>query len=360
MHKILTYEQIDRAEWSRLVRTSAAGTWFQTPEAFDFFNEQKDLFKSFVIAIEKSESRVESRESRVLRGVCVGYVTQEKSKLKQYLTRRAIIIGGPALADDCTDEEVEALMDAVRQRLKNLEFRFKILNSPIYIETRNFNDYSRWREAFEKAGFSYKPHLNFQVHTDRPWEEIEEKIGKHRRKYIRLSLRDGVTIVDSQELKDKSERERMAHEYYLILKNLYETKIKMPLQPWSFFEQLCNLPSCHYFLIMYQGSVVGGSVCMALEGKGVYEWFACGADGEEGNIHPSSVTKYAGIRYAAENGYPVFDMMGAGEPDVPYGVRDFKSEFGGELVEYGRYLCVCKPLLYRIGKFGVRLLKRFK
>jgi lipid II:glycine glycyltransferase (peptidoglycan interpeptide bridge formation enzyme) len=51
-------------------------------------------------------------------------------------------------------------------------------------------------------------------------------------------------------------------------------------------------------------------------------------------------------------------MMGAGEPGVPYGVRDFKAEFGGTMVEYGRFLHVAKPLLYRIGEAGVAFLKR--
>ena len=83
-------------------------------------------------------------------------------------------------------------------------------------------------------------------------------------------------------------------------------------------------------------------------------------DGVFKNIHPSSVTKYAGMKYACDNGYAVFDMMGAGKPDEEYGVRDFKAEFGGELVEHGRFLCVTKPLLYRIGVLGVIILKKLK
>jgi hypothetical protein len=66
--------------------------------------------------------RIET-ESLDLRGVCVGYVTVERNRLKQYFTRRAIIFGGPALADDATSEEVETLMKAVRNQLKILSFR---------------------------------------------------------------------------------------------------------------------------------------------------------------------------------------------------------------------------------------------
>ena len=51
-------------------------------------------------------------------------------------------------------------------------------------------------------------------------------------------------------------------------------------------------------------------------------------------------------------------MMGAGKPNEPYGVRDFKAEFGGKMVEYGRYVQLCKPMLYAIGKIGVKILKK--
>ena len=114
---IFKEKDIDRGEWSRLVETSATGTWFQGPEAYEFFASMPELFMPFVVGVENDQSPMTNDKSR-LRAVCVGYVTKERSVLKQFFTRRAIIIGGPALADDATDEEVEALMTAV----KNLSF----------------------------------------------------------------------------------------------------------------------------------------------------------------------------------------------------------------------------------------------
>lgn len=389
---ILSANNINRVEWSKLVASSATGTWFQSVEAYAFFASMPELFKPFVIGLENDG---------VLRAVCVGYITVEKNPLKQFLTRRAIIIGGPCLADDCINEEVIALLEAVKTKTRNLQSSDDNLPSieqqsarkqasgqtiaqscaagaesqqdssqkhasltknsknifkryaPIYIESRNFNDYSRWKSAFEKAGFAYQPHLNFHVHSNLGWAAVEENIGKHRKKYIRLSFRDGASIEENPTMEQ-------VHAYYEILKELYKTKVRMPLQPWEFFEKLYQCPSCKYLLVMFDGQVVGGSICMLLSGHGVYEWYACGKDGVFKNIHPSSVTKYAGMKYACDNGYAVFDMMGAGKPDEEYGVRDFKAEFGGELVEHGRFLCVTKPLLYRIGVLGVKLLKRLK
>ena len=52
--------------------------------------------------------------------------------------------------------------------------------------------------------------------------------------------------------------------------------------------------------------------------------------------------------------------MGAGKPNEDYGVREFKSKFGGELVEFGRFERINNHFLYLIGKTGLKILKKFK
>lgn len=339
-HQILTYNQIDRTEWSRLVQSSSTGTWFQTPEAYDFFASMPELFRPFVLAISCQPSAV---RDQTLRGVCVGYVTKEKNPIKQFFTRRAIIIGGPALADDCTEDEVEALMKAVRGMLQS---------QAIYVETRNFNDYSRWKSAFEKAGFAYQPHLNFHVDTSSV-EVAEANMGKSRKRDIRTTIREGVTIIEKP-------TEGQVMEYYSILDDLYKTRVKTPLFPEAFFQVLAKHPDARFLLTELNGKIIGGTVCVAQVGKCLYEWFACGEDGVYPHVFPSCYATYAGIRYAAEHNMPRFDMMGAGKPDEAYGVRDFKAKFGGELVEHGRFVCITKSLQYKIGVLGVKILKKLK
>ena len=344
--RVIGYKDIDRAEWSALVNASATGTWFQTPEVFDFFNAQKKLFKPFAIAIEKSESRVESRESRELRGVCVGYVTVEKSAFKQFLTRRAIIIGGPCWANDATNEEVSLLLSTLRKQLSIGA------NAPIYIECRNFNDYSRWKDAFASAGFDYMSHLNFHVdcrNKEAMWERLSE--NRHRQ------VRKAQATVEC--LTNEGLNELEVREWYEILRELYRTKVKTPLWPVEFFLEAYRQGVGKFLLVKHAGKVIGGSMVVT-DGKAVYEWFECGLNADYKEQYPSVMATWAGMQYAQETGCARYDMMGAGEPGVPYGVRDFKSEFGGELVEHGRFLCVNKPMLYLMGKFGVKLLKHLR
>ena len=331
MIQLLTYKQINKQQWRELIQSSPVATWFQTPEAYQFYASVCGM-QAFAYGV--------SEEGK-LTGVVVGYVTKNSNSILQYFTKRAIIYGGPLLHPEISDFALSALLKTVA---KNIDL------NPIYIETRNFNDYSQWKEIFDINGFEYKKHLNYHVDTT-CLDLAQSRIGKHRWKYIRLSMRDGASIVENPSI----EQVRV---FYDILVDLYTTKVKTPLWSWEFFEQLYRVEHVKYILVELDGQIVGGTACVCLPGKAVYEWYACGLDNCRDDIRPLSVAIWGEMQYAAENGYPLFDFMGAGKPDEPYGVRDFKAEFGGELVEHGRFLCKRKPLLYKIGKLVVKFLKR--
>ena len=322
MAQILTYNQIDRQQWNTLVRTSENGTWFQSPEAYDFYSSLPTLLEPFVYGVE---------ESGELRAVSVGYVTKERNPIKHFFTRRAIILGGLIIAADCAKPDIEHLLNIIR---KDLEPK------AIYIECRNFNDYTPWKEAFEAAGFAYKPHLNFHV------DPSTNNLSDNRKRQLKKS--DAITELATNESE--------IQEWYKVLTKLYRTKVKTPLWPIDFFLAAYRLSIAKFLLVKYKGRVIGGSMVVADE-RTVYEWFECGLNTEYKDQYPSVLATCAGIQLALQSACKRYDMMGAGEPGVPYGVRDFKAEFGGQLVEHGRFLSVCKPMLYRIGKWGVKILK---
>lgn len=331
MKSLIEIQDIDKSQWDALIQSSPVATWFQTQEAFGFF-DSLSFMEAFAVAVE-SEGK--------LKGLVVGYVQKDGGRLKQFLSRRAVILGGPLLADDISDEELATLLNALKDRLER---------KAIFIETRNFNDYSRWRTVFEQCGFGYEPHLNFHVNTETK-EIAQANIGKHRWRYIRISMRDGAKLVEIPTWEQ-------VEKFYGILTDLFETKVKTPLFPIAFFKELFKLQSAKFFLVEYEGEIIGGSICVCLEGRTVYEWVKCGNEHFHKNIRPSSLVTWLGIEYAAENGYPRYDFMGAGKPNEAYGVRDFKAEFGGELVEHGRFVYVCQPVLFGLGKLGIKIMKK--
>ena len=259
---ILTYTEIDREAWSRLVQTSRTGTWFQTPDAYDLFASMPELFEPFVVGISN-----------------LGFL------ISASLERSAKAV------------QISASLERSAKAVQISDFKF-----------------------------------------------LDE-------------------IVTEQDVR----------EWYAILEQLYRTKVKTPLWPVEFFLAAHRQGVGQFILIRHEGKIIGGSMVVrkptpgpslkggemekAGENGVVYEWYECGLNAEYKEQYPSVMATWAGMLYAHEQGCARYDMMGAGEPGVPYGVRDFKSEFGGQMVEHGRYLCICKPALYKIGCWGVKLLR---
>lgn len=333
MIKIITkYDDIDKAQWNDLLyNRSNVASFFQSPDAYQLF-APFDWAESVIVAVE---------ENNILTGVVVTTLFHEGNGIIRKLTSRAIINGGPLLDKNISDEALGTLLYYTISILKN---------RCIYIETRNFNDYSRWREIFEKYGFSYQPHYNFHIDTTHP-DIIEKRFSRSRRYEIRQSLKDGAYI---------DQEKNCIPDFYSILHNLYKTKIRVPLFPLQFFQHLSQQAYCKIFIIHdATGRTIGGQVSIFLNGKAGYAWFCCGLDHEYKKTHPSVLANYSGIRYAADNGIPLFDMMGAGSPgDGGYGVREFKAQFGGQLVEHGRYLYLCRPMIYKAAKWALHFRKK--
>ncbi|NDV46040.1 peptidoglycan bridge formation glycyltransferase FemA/FemB family protein [Paludibacter sp. 221] len=323
--------EIDVLQWEKLLEDSSVASFFQAPSCYRFYDSLSFL-KPFVFGVSEDGS---------LKGIMCGYIIADGGRLKRFFSRRAIIPGGALLADNISNEALFLLLKQTKTYLEG---------KAIYIELRNYNNYISYRECFEKVGFSYQAHLNFHVET-LDAESALKQLSSTKRRDIKLSKKEGAEIIEIKEEKDLKE-------YYDILKDLYETKIKTSLFPYEFFEKLGKLPEGKIFGIKYQENIIGGSVCVLLKNKTVYEWFVCGLDGKFKNIYPSTLATWADIEYAAENNFKYFDMMGAGKPDEGYGVREFKAKFGGELVEHGRFLYITKPFMYKIGKKAIMLIKR--
>ena len=321
--------QITSIDWQELLAESPYSNAFQTEEMYNFLSSL-DCLRSFLSCVRNTDGK--------LVGLAVGYIQAEKG-IKKYFSRRAIIQGGLLLAKDIAEGELKTLLEDIKHKT----------SSAIYVEIRNNADYSEYKEIFQKYGFEYRPHLNCLIDCSDA-DQALKNMNESRRRQVRIASEGGyeVKVADTKEEID---------EFYKLLSNHYKTKVKKPIFPKEFFEQIVSQKVGEIMLIKINGKVVSGMLQLC-HGNTVYDYYVFGLDTQYPNNYPSVLVYWETIKRASAHGYTTFDTMGAGTPDVPYGVRDFKLRFGSRLVEHGRFLSINKPLLYKLGTFAIMLISR--
>lgn len=326
---ISSYKEVDTRLWEEFVLNHPNGNFFQSFIAFDFF---KDLpgHKPFVFAVIENET---------MSGVLVAIIMKEPG-LKGYFSRRCIVWGGPLCKDIFTCNLL--VKELIKQTKKK----------SIYIEFRNLFDTSNFKNSFEENKIIFVEWLNYIVKIS-DFEANKKKLNDSKRRQVNKSLKSGAQIHLAESITE-------VHSLYMLFQELYRDKIKKPLPSFSFFEKIYLSENVgRIFVVKHDNKVIGGAVCPIYKDR-IYEWYVCGMDREIKNIYPSALATWAPIEYAAKNGLKYFDFMGAGSPDADYGVREFKSQFGGELFEFGRYIRINNRLLYTIGKFGLKFFSKLK
>ena len=334
---VLRNNEIDKAEWEKFVLEHPYGNFFQSVNAFKFF-ESVDNHKPFVFAVSENEE---------ILGVLSGVVISNGKGIKGFLSRRAIVWGGPLIESELDENKKKIVLEEL---LKNLNEYCR--SRAIYTEFRNFYDMRNYQKVFKLKGYTYEKHLNFLVHLKN--YDYNFSILKKDKKYeLRKSKENGLYY----KISDKEEE---VIEFYSILKKLYKDKVKKPLNNLEFFIDFFKKKDLGVILIaMFKEKIIGGVVCPIFKGI-IYEWYEAADSLEVKNTYPNVFATFMPIEYGIKNNLSLFDMMGAGKPDEKYGVRDFKSKFGGELVEYGRFFKINNMIFYKIGEIGLKIMGTFK
>ena len=290
-------------------------------------------------------------------GILLGVFICEKSGIGKLLSSRLVVYGGPLLIGD--ESLKRSSLDALLKTL--VEHTRK---KALFVQFRNFFSWKEYLDVFEKNGFTLLDRLNFIVRLPVTGNRLPN-MSSSRRRQIRKGFASGAEIIEPKDIDQ-------VREFYNILFRLYRYKIRKPLPDWSFFENFYQLstplpspptPRTNIGiirLIQFNKKVIGGILAPFLENGCIYEWYVCGLDKEYREQHPSVLATWAAMEYAIENNISCFDFMGVGKPDVPYGVREFKSRFGGEQVNYGRLTKINNQFLYNVAELGYNVLALFK
>jgi len=316
--------------WEEFFKRNQFANIFQSIEFYNFFNSLPNQ-ESFVFAVLENENIL-----------ALMVVTLQKEKgFKGYFSRRAICYGGPLVEENNT----EALTFLLRKVKKFLN------NKAIYLEVRNSNDYSFFNEMFLDEGFSFIPYLNVKLSLDgKDLQGVIKKMKYNRRREIRLSQE---RKADLRLAEDSFEVKRL----YSILESLYRSKVKLPLPSLDYFIQLFNSEFGRVFIAIHENNIIGGAFCL-FDQNTIYTIYYCGLKNYQKKIYPTHLAILGVIDFAISNNIKYVDFIGAGKKDKEYGVRKYKMEFGGDLVEHGRFINLLNPFLYKIGLFGLKILSR--
>lgn len=325
-YKVNTNPSFER--WQKLYSSSTTTrSFFQSNTCYNFYKKVSSI-ETFVVAIE---------DDNEILALVTGYIHSSRNKIISYFSRRAIIPGGILLPNNCPNEVVLLLLNSLKDYLKE---------KAIYIELRNLNDYSQYKHVFKIAGFKYIKHYNVQNELKfSTKEDLLSSISRDKKRQYVRSLKHGATIHIVNTLEE-------VKSVYQVLQNFYTYKLKLPLFDFDFFKNLFDLENTAIIVVKNNNQIVSLMV-LVHDDICAYEWFVYGD--RKQSIYPSVVVTVAGIQYAYQQKLKKFDFMGAGSDKEKIGLRKFKLRFGGELVENGRFLYICNPILFSIGKRFIQL-----
>ncbi|MBN2237023.1 MAG: peptidoglycan bridge formation glycyltransferase FemA/FemB family protein [Bacteroidales bacterium] len=331
--KIIKY-RLDK-NWDNFVQQHARGNIFQSNQIFELYNRTSDFTPYYCVATSEPNGKIIGGFLFVIQKTPVPVVGK--------WLRRSLIIGGPLLPQKGA-KVFQGLMQTYSSFAKKRS---------IYSEIRNLHSWSHFVDEFRESGFKYTPHLNYFVPLKN--EDLVPKLSKSKVRQVKKGLERGAEIIENPSLEQ-------VEDFYQILKNLYNKRIKKPLPSWSFFKSFYELQQTetigNYKLVSYNTKIIGGIMLPVYNDKTVYEWYVAGNDHDYKELYPSVLATWAGLKFAKENGFSSFDFMGAGFPNIPYGVRDFKSKFGGQLVNYGRFRKIHFKSVYYLAQGIYSLIKK--
>ena len=323
-------------KWRDFVEHHPEGNIFHTPEMFQVYSRTKGY---------RPELWAATREGRVLAILMPVRITLMNGLLRSFTTR-AVAYGSVLCAPDAEGRET------LSQLLQT--YKHETDGAPLFTELRNLSNMEAIQPILRGHGFVYEEYLNYLINLRGSPEAIFETFGRRTRKNIRRGLRQRGVIVE-----EAKERGQVNACYDLLCQSYQAAHV--PLTDRSLFEAAFDLlypkGMIRFTLAHVDQTPVAVSVELLYKDV-IYGWYG-GVDRTYSSHMPNELVMWDILKWGAENGYHLYDFGGAGKPDEEYGVRDFKAKFGGELVCFGRNICVHAPLSLRLSKLGYRVLRRF-
>lgn len=309
------------------------GNFFQSTKAFQFFKAVDNYDPLFIVA----------RDGQEIVGSLLAVVIRESGRVKGFFSKRCVVWGGPLVKEGnlkICENLLSAFNDAIRRKA-------------IYSQFRNFYDVSAFKGGFNAQGWYYEDHLNIIIDLSKTEEQLWKEVHSKRRNMIRRARKEGTRF----KLLENRDEIKISYD---IIKEVYD-RAKLPLPGAGFFKTAYDLlapEQFKIFLAINENRIIGTMYVLCFQDT-MYDWYA-GSYQAYYKKCPNDLIPWEVFLWGKENGFKTFDFGGAGKPDVPYGVRDYKKKFGGVFVNYGRFENIHKRVMFQAGKLGLKVLQRLK
>jgi serine/alanine adding enzyme len=256
------------------------------------------------------------------------------------LSSRAIFYAEPLCQDNAAGANALAQLVA--------EHDAKMGRSVLFAEVRPLHAPGIERMILERSGYEYLEYLNYLYDVGQSVEGIWSELHKSAQRAIRQCERRGLEVREVH-------AETAVEQLYPLLKLSYGHS-GVPLADRSLFDAAARElqpRGLAKFFAAYEGPTpVAMDVMLTFKDR-IYFWYGGVTRATSGS--PCSLLRWFELKWAHAHGYAICDSGGAGWPHVPYGVREFKRKFGGELVQFGRYRKVYAPWKLAIAKQAYKL-----
>lgn len=304
---------IDEERWSQFVSDHPKGTIFHTPQMASVFAATRRHTPLVLASVNQHEEIV-----ALLTSVRVQSLPDPLGSVAS----RSLIYAEPICRE--TAEGTRALAALIAEHDRRVRSRV------LFTEVRACGPQGAERVGFSNSGYEYEGYLNYLIDLRVTEEHLWHNLTNTCRANVRRSERHGVVVREIEKVNEVADA-------YFLLHRTYQNA-RVPLAHPSLFLNAFNilypLSMCKIFMAYHKGQPVGASVLLLYK-KVVYEWY-WGVERLR-SIYPAECITWHRILWGKQNGFDTYDFGGAGWPDKPYGVRDFKAKFGGTLVNYGRY-----------------------
>ena len=306
---------------------------FQSKFYFDVLKSSKQTRPYLLVA----------EEDNKITGIALIQIQNYFSSILRNFSSRSIISGGPLFRDDGIT--LTELLTAY----------YKYFNkSVVYTQVRNIFNLESYDYIFEKYNFRRIGHLNYLIDLEEDIDVIWGNVYSKRKNEIRKGVKDGIKV---KEISYDSELNKA----YKILELIYK-KAKLPFPSYNYFDNTRKVDNGDEIIRIFGGylddELIGVMFLLCFNGR-VYNWYA-GSNPVYYKKYPNDVITWEAIKWASESGYKIFDFGGAGNPDIKYGVREYKKKFGGAEINYGRYESIHKPFVMKVSNYGFKLWQKFK